>query len=94
MKSHFFRNALACIDGFMISDEIYDRALDLLQFIIGDKNMLIDAHMIALLKSTPVKKENDFMSLRNFCDNAQTPVHESLGSCRNIVKVVLKGQEH
>ncbi|GFV40057.1 uncharacterized protein TNCV_2783761 [Trichonephila clavipes] len=74
-------NALACINGFPISDDNYDRALDLLKDRLGNKNMLINAHLTDLLNLTPVGNPTDIVGLRNLYDRAETQIRslESLG---------------
>ncbi|GFV42576.1 DUF1758 domain-containing protein [Trichonephila clavipes] len=81
LKSYLCRNALACINGFPISDDNYDRALDLLKDRFGNKNMLINAHLSNLLNLTPVRNPTDIVGLRNLYDRAETQIRslESLG---------------
>ncbi|GFU36424.1 hypothetical protein TNCV_3100011 [Trichonephila clavipes] len=54
-----FSNALACINGFPISDDNYGRALDLLKDRFGNKNILTKAHLSNLLNLTPVRNPTD-----------------------------------
>ncbi|GFV44289.1 uncharacterized protein TNCV_4117661 [Trichonephila clavipes] len=81
LKSYLCGNALACINGFPISDDNYDRALDLLKDRFGNKNMLINAHLSNLLNLTPVRNPTDIVGLRNLYDRAETQIRslESLG---------------
>ncbi|GFV81788.1 uncharacterized protein TNCV_1056771 [Trichonephila clavipes] len=81
LKSYLCGNALACINGFLISDDNYDRALDLLKDRFGNKNMLINAHLSNLLNLTPVRNPTDIVGLRNLYDRAETQIRslESLG---------------
>ncbi|GFS51946.1 reverse transcriptase domain-containing protein [Trichonephila clavipes] len=81
LKSYFCGNALACINGFPISDDNYDRALDLLKDTFGNKNMLFNAHLSNLLNLTPVRNPTDIVGLRNLYDRAERQIRslESLG---------------
>ncbi|GFW11041.1 uncharacterized protein TNCV_275731 [Trichonephila clavipes] len=81
LKSYLCGNALACINGFPISDDNYDRALDLLKYRFVNKNMLINAHLSNLLNLTPVRNPTDIVGLRNLYDRAETQIRslESLG---------------
>ncbi|GFV26305.1 uncharacterized protein TNCV_4029481 [Trichonephila clavipes] len=81
LKSYLCGNALACINGFPISDDNYDRALDSLKDRFGNKNMLINAHLSNLLNLTPVRNPTDIVGLRNLYDRAETQIRslESLG---------------
>ncbi|GFW03838.1 uncharacterized protein TNCV_2049541 [Trichonephila clavipes] len=81
LKSYLCGNALACINGFPISDDNYDRALDLLKDRFGNKNMLINAHLSNLLNLIPVRNPTDIVGLRNLYDRAETQIRslESLG---------------
>ncbi|GFT40866.1 reverse transcriptase domain-containing protein [Trichonephila clavipes] len=81
LKSYLCGNALACINGFPISEDNYDRALDLLKDRFGNKNMLINAHLSNLLNLTPVRNPTDIAGLRNLYDRAETQIRslESLG---------------
>ncbi|GFV62145.1 uncharacterized protein TNCV_4109481 [Trichonephila clavipes] len=81
LKSYLCGNALACINGFPISDDNYDRALDLLKDRFGNKNMLINAHLSNLLNLTPVRNPIDIVGLRNLYDRAETQIRslEGLG---------------
>ncbi|GFW28665.1 uncharacterized protein TNCV_3713801 [Trichonephila clavipes] len=81
LKSYLCGNVLACINGFSISDDNYDRALDLLKDRFGNKNMLINAHLSNLLNLTPVRNPTDIVGLRNLYDRAETQIRslESLG---------------
>ncbi|GFV77390.1 uncharacterized protein TNCV_3759201 [Trichonephila clavipes] len=81
LKSYLCGNALACINGFPISDDNYDRALDLLKDRFGNKNMLINAHLSNLLNLTPVRNPTDIVGLRNLYDRAETQIR-SLESLR------------
>ncbi|GFX54712.1 uncharacterized protein TNCV_2822331 [Trichonephila clavipes] len=56
LKSYLCGNALACINGFPISDDNYDRALDLLKDRFGNKN--IAETQIRSLESLGVKGES------------------------------------
>ncbi|GFV86330.1 uncharacterized protein TNCV_1468931 [Trichonephila clavipes] len=87
LKSYLCGNALACINGFPISDDNYDRALDLLKDRFGNKNMLINAHLSNLLNLTPVRNSTDIVGLRNLYDRAETQIRslESLGVKRRIL---------
>ncbi|GFV20125.1 uncharacterized protein TNCV_4194231 [Trichonephila clavipes] len=81
LKSYLCGNALACINGFPISDDKYDIALDLLKDRFGNKNMLINAHLSNLLNLTPVRNPTDIVGLRNLYDRVETQIRslESLG---------------
>ncbi|GFX09480.1 uncharacterized protein TNCV_4698661 [Trichonephila clavipes] len=81
LKSYLCGNALACTNGFPISDDNYDRALDLLKDRFGNKNMLINAHLSNLLNVTPVRNPTDIVGLRNLYDRAETQIRslECLG---------------
>ncbi|GFU43695.1 uncharacterized protein TNCV_1092911 [Trichonephila clavipes] len=87
LKSYLCGNALACINGFPISDDNYDRALDLLKDRFGNKNMLINAHLSNLLNLTPVRNPTDIVGLRNLYDRAETQI-------RGLASLGVKGESY
>ncbi|GBM41745.1 hypothetical protein AVEN_173140-1 [Araneus ventricosus] len=74
LKSYLSANALRAIEGFLISDENYDSALEILKNRFGRCDIVIHAHMNKLLNLPPVHRSVDIVKLRHLYDTLEIQV--------------------
>lgn len=67
-------NALSAISGFSLSNDNYDSAIQLLKERFGRNDMLINAHMNALLNISALKHSNDIINFRKLFDKAEIQI--------------------
>ena len=81
LKSCLGGNAASAVEGFTISEENYDSALNILEKRFGRKDVIINSHMERLLNLTPVHKANDIPKLKRLHDTIEMNVRSltSLG---------------
>ncbi|KFM62154.1 hypothetical protein X975_06179, partial [Stegodyphus mimosarum] len=74
LKSYLCGNAAHTIEGFCISEQNYDEAVEILKNRFGRKDIIINSHMQKLLNLTPVTKTSDILKLRKLCDTIETEI--------------------
>ena len=85
LRSLLVDEALHCISGLLLTNGNYDplncTALKLLKHRYGNNQIIISAHMNALIKLLKVRNNNDIHGLRKFCDDMESNIRSlsSLG---------------
>lgn len=81
LRSYLSGDALRVIEGLQLTNENYDKAMNLLNTRFGNKQAIITAHMGELLTLNRVPDENDIAGLRKLHDDISTNVRslQSLG---------------
>ncbi|GBO06769.1 hypothetical protein AVEN_97837-1 [Araneus ventricosus] len=74
LRSYLSAKALIAIEGFLISDENYDSALEILKNRFGHRDIVIHAHMNKLLNLPPVHRSDDIVKLRHLYDTLEIHV--------------------
>ncbi|GBM11079.1 hypothetical protein AVEN_206495-1 [Araneus ventricosus] len=67
-------SAANAINGFALSDENYDQALNLLKQRFGREELVINAHMAKLLNLLPVNDSNNIYGLRKLYDTVEVQI--------------------
>ncbi|GBM84851.1 hypothetical protein AVEN_19847-1 [Araneus ventricosus] len=82
-------SAANAINGFTLSDENYDQALNLLKQRFDREELVINAHMAKLLNLLPVNDSNNIYGLRKLYDTVEVQIRslESLKVTSGIVEI-------
>ncbi|GFU89083.1 DUF5641 domain-containing protein [Trichonephila clavipes] len=67
LKAHLGGSALNTVEGFPISVNAYDEAVELLKNRFANPEILIQAHMNKILSLQPLKNSNDFSFFSEIC---------------------------
>ncbi|GBN23412.1 hypothetical protein AVEN_96247-1 [Araneus ventricosus] len=81
LRSLLIRDAARAISGLTLTNENYDKAVEVLKDGFGQKQAVISACMNTLLSLQPVRRINDTLGLRNLYDEINNSIRslESLG---------------
>ena len=81
LRSYLTEEALKCIDGLSLTNDNYDKAMELLKKRFGNSQMIISSHMNQLLKTRKIDSDRDLRAIRNFYDEIESHVRSlsSLG---------------
>ena len=81
LKGYLTNEAAASINGFSLTTNNYEKALELLKDRFGNEKLIVSTHMNNLLKLKPVTKDRDVKGLRMLYDSIETQARslESLG---------------
>jgi len=74
LKTLLSGKALAVVKGFVLSTENYKEALGLLKERFGNPQVLISAHLDALIKIRKIKNDDDFEGMRKLYHEVETCV--------------------
>ncbi|GBO08570.1 hypothetical protein AVEN_154299-1 [Araneus ventricosus] len=81
LRSLLIGDAARAISGLNLTNENYDKAVEVLKDRFGQKQAVISAYMNTLLSLQPVRRINDTLGLRNLYDEINNSIRslESLG---------------
>ncbi|GBN03026.1 hypothetical protein AVEN_181047-1 [Araneus ventricosus] len=81
LRSLLIRGVARAISGLTLTNENYDKAVEVLKDRFGQKQAVISAYMKTLLSSQPVRRINDTLGLRNLYDEINNSIRslESFG---------------
>ncbi|GBN23486.1 hypothetical protein AVEN_47070-1 [Araneus ventricosus] len=81
LRSLLIGDAARAISGLTLTNENYDKAVEVLKDRFGQKQAVISAYMNTLLSLQPVRRINDTLGLRNLYDEINNSIRslESLG---------------
>lgn len=66
LKGYMVGDAAKIIEGLTLSNENYEKALDMLKETYGDKDKIVSMHMKELVEMEPVVSDEDVAALRKF----------------------------
>ena len=79
LKCYLEGDTLHTIAGLTLTNENYNKALDLLKNQYGNLQLIISAHMNELLKSKKITSDKDLTGLCKFFDNIESHVYSLQG---------------
>ena len=74
LRSFLERDALHAVSGMSLTNQNYDKALDLMKERYGNTQLIISCHMNELLKLRRINSDNEVAKIRKFYDDIESNV--------------------